>query len=124
MSESTIALTVSIVTALVGILGAWRLWLEFKANSHFRSREVSVEEWAALLEANKCLQDQLEQRLAANDAEIRALYAKMEAMEARHGQERERWTREKQELMARVACLESENQQLREELDSLKARNS
>lgn len=121
MSESTIALIISTVTALVALWGGWRLWLDSKANRHVQSRDVTVKEWAALLAANKALQDQLEERLAANDAEIKRLCAKIQEMEVRHDRERETWIRENRALTQRVAYLEKENRDLRSELNTLKA---
>jgi DNA-binding transcriptional MerR regulator len=114
MSESTIALTISIVTALVAIWGGWRLWLDSKTNRHVQSRDVSIKEWAEVLEAYKCLKEQLEERLAANDAEIKELRARIVEMEERHNRERVKWEE-------RIACLEKENRSLRGELDSMKA---
>ncbi len=124
MSESTIALVVSLVTAAVAALGGWRLWLDSRTARRVQVKDSTIKEWSTLLEAYKSLQDQLEERLAANDAEIKALHAKIEEMEQRHDRERRAWLKERKELEERIAHLERENRDLREELESLKAEAS
>ena len=121
MPESTIALIVSIVTATIAALGGWRLWLDSRTTRRVQVKDSTVKEWRALLEAYGSLQDQMEGRLAANDAEIKALRAKIEEMEQRHDRERKIWLKERGELEDRIAPLERENCDLRGELESLKA---
>ena len=73
MPESTIALIVSIVTAVIAVAGGWRLWLDSRTARRVQVQDVTVKEWCALLNTYKNLREQLESQLEQNRREIREL---------------------------------------------------
>jgi predicted RNase H-like nuclease (RuvC/YqgF family) len=119
--ETIVSLIVSILAAVAAVVVAWRQWSDSRAMRALQSQDTKTKEWAALLEAQNAHQERLEEQLSAYDAEIKALQARMAEMEDRHDRERKAWMKERRELEQRIALLEKERADLREELDALKA---
>ncbi len=128
MEPATVAIIVSLITAIGGAIGGWRLWLDSRANRRVQDANFSLKEWGELLDAHKALKKELEAQkedllaqLAENREEIATLKAQLAAMEVRYAEERAAWFKERRALEQRIASLERENTQLREKLDTLEA---